>query len=209
MENETENLDSLNEENENADSEKGETNEGEPDLDALKGKIEDLSGKNKQLFERAKKAEGFEKNTEGKWIKTQKPEVKPELSELKPQLNEPDYAKIAYLNSTGISHPDDQKLVQDEAARLKLPLTDVLQMEHIKAKLEANKDDREAKAGMPKGRGQAGGKTQGDVDYWIDQKNPDGTFKTPEDPELAEKVIDARMKKEKSGKMFSDELFTK
>ena len=205
MENENETLDSLNGESstgeENADSQTGEQGE---DLDALKKVKEELSDKNKKLFERAKKAEGDLKELKAKY-----PDKKLEENLDKSQSNEPDYAKIAFLNSTGISHPDDQKLVQDEATRLKLPLTDVLQMEHIKSKLEASKDDREAKAGMPKGRGQAGSKTQGDVDYWIDQKNPDGTFKTPEDPELAEKVIDARMKKEKSGKMFSDELFTK
>ena len=205
-----ENPDSSNGENENLDSLNEETGEEEilDDPVVLKEKVNDLSGKNKQLFERAKKAEGFEKNAEGKWMKIQKPEAKPE-AELKPQSNEPDYAKIAFLEQRGLTHPDDQKLVQDEAARLKLPLTDILNMGHIKSQLETIKDQREAMAGMPKGRGKAGGgATQQDVDYWIDQKNPDGTFKTPDDPALAEKVIEARINKEKQGNKFSDELFT-
>ena len=211
MANENENADSSNGENENLDSLNEETNIGEEeiqDVDALKEKVTDLSGKNKQLFERAKKAEGFERNTEGKWVKTQKSEVKAEPSALMPQSNEPDYAKLAFLETKGIAHPDDQKLVQDEAARLKLPLTDILGMEHIKSKLESAKDQREALAGAPKGRGMASGKTQGDVDYWIDQKNPDGTYKTPDDLELGAKVIEARIKKEKQSHIFADELYS-
>jgi hypothetical protein len=169
------------------------------DVTVLKEKLNDLSGKNKQLFERAKKAEGFEKNAEGHWIKTQKPEAPPLPV---PQSNEPDYAKLAFLETKGIAHPDDQKLVQDEALRLKLPLTDILGMEHIKSKLQIAKDQREAQAGMPKGRGSASGKTQNDVDYWL------AKGETPDDQELGQKVIEARIQKEKQGNKFSDELYT-
>jgi len=172
-----------------------------------KAKAQELKGIAKRRATQLGKAKAKLGDYESNFIPKPKEEPKPQNKEI-PQSNEPDYAKIAFLSGEGVKHPDDQKLVQDEAARLKLPLTDVLQMEHIKAKLEANKDDREAKAGMPKGRGQGGGKTQGDVDFWIDQKNPDGTFKTPEDPELAEKVIEARIEKEKSQNKFSDVLYT-
>ena len=129
--------------------------------------------------------------------KEAKPQDKPVL-----QSNEPDYARLAYLETKSINHPDDQKIVQDEAVRLKLPLTDILAMEHIKSRLEANKDARNAQAGMPKGKGRSGGVTQNDVEYWLAKgETPQG------DQELAEKVIDARMGKEKQNK-FSDELYT-
>lgn len=195
MENENENLDSLNEA-------EAEPENGEPtdDVVALKEKVNELSGKNKQLFERAKKAEGFEK-VDGKWVKAQKPEPKPE-AELKPQSNEPDYAKLAFLEAKGFNHPDDQKWIQDEAARLKLPLTDILSMEHAKSHLETNKTQREAMAGMPKGRGKTGSPGQSDVDYHL----ANGT--TPDDLETAEKVINARMQKEKNQNKFSDELYS-
>lgn len=194
MENEIETLDSLNE----AEAEP-ETGEPTEDVVALKEKMNELSDKNRKLFERAKRAEGFERNDEGRWIK--KPEVKTEPPPVS-QSNEPDYAKLAYLETKGIAHPDDQKIVQDEAQRLKLPLTDVLQMEHIKSKLEAAKSQREAQAGMPKGRGSSSGKTQQDVDYWL------AKGETPDDLEMAEKVINARINKEKNTNMFSDELYT-
>ena len=195
MENENENLDSQNQEEENTDSENGENQEGEgTDLDALKQQNEKLSEQNRQLFARAKKAEGFTQDKDGNWIKPEKKE--PKATPKNSQPNEPDYAKIAWFNSMNITHADDQKIVLEEAERLKLPLTDVLSMEHIKAKLETNKDQREAAAGMPKGKGNRGGTPQSDVDYWL------AKGETPDDLELAEKVIDARMKKDPSNQMF-------
>jgi hypothetical protein len=194
MENEIENGDSLNAE---TDEQELESDSSLEDVSALKEKVDELSGKNRQLFERAKKAEGFEKNNEGHWVKTQRPDLLP-----KPQSNEPDYAKIAFLETKGFNHPDDQKWIQDEANRLKLPLTDILQMEHAKSKLQIAKDQRESQAGMPKGRGSASGKTQNDIDYWL------AKGETPDDQELGQKVIEARIQKEKQGSKFSDELYT-
>lgn len=194
MSDETENTDSLNGEND--------VEVQTEDVNALKEKLAEVTGKNKQLFERAKKAEGFEKNDEGHWVKAQKPEEKKPETLLKPEPNEPDYAtKLAvkaFLKSEGISHPDDQKWVQDEAARLKMNPDEILMMEHVKSHLETNKTQREAIAGNPKGEGRAGGKSQDDVAFHLAQ----GT--TPEDLELAEKVIDARMKQDTSTRMFGD-----
>lgn len=118
------------------------------------------------------------------------------------QPSEPDYAKLGFLNSVQVSHPDDQKLVLDEATRLKLPLSDVLQMEHIKGKLEASKNQREAQEGMPNGSGRKGGANKGDVDYYL--AHPD---EVPTDLELHNKVIDARMKKIEDGSRFSEVPF--
>ena len=116
--------------------------------------------------------------------------------------NEPDYAKEAYLETKGYSHPDDKKIIYDEAQRLKMPLGDVIGMEHIKARLASVKDQREAQAGMPKGKGSAGGYTQQDVDYWL------AKGETPDDQALAEKVISARIKQETDRSKFSDTLYT-
>ncbi|MEK9207265.1 MAG: hypothetical protein AAB922_02205 [Patescibacteria group bacterium] len=112
-----------------------------------------------------------------------------------------DYGRLAFLNSVQVTHPDDQKIIMDEASRLKLPLTDVFQMEHIKTRLTANKDEREAKAGMPRGSNRSGGSTPQDIDYHLAK----GT--TPDDQELAEKVVEARMKREEQRGKFSDMLY--
>lgn len=127
----------------------------------------------------------------------QKKEIK-----IESKSSEPDYAKLAFLEQRGLTNPDDQKMVQEEAERLKMPLTDILGMEHIKSKLNSAKEQREAENGMPKGRGRGSGKTQQDVDYWL------AKGETPDDLELANKVIDARMAKEKQGSKFADELYT-
>ena len=121
------------------------------------------------------------------------------------QSNEPDYGRIAYLNSEGINHSDDQKVVLDEANRLKLPLTEVRAMEHVKSRLQANKDQREAVAGSTiKGGSRAGGNTKHDVDYWLNK----GGDERPDDPELARKVLNAKMAKQASTNKFSDMMYS-
>ena len=196
MDNENENSDSLNGENEDADSQNGENQEEKINLDVLQKEKTELSEKNKQLFERAKKSETETKELREQ-IKKLSNSSKGESS--KDESNEPDYGRLAFLQAKGIDNPDDIKIVQDEASRLKLPLTDVLGMEHIQSKLRTNKEEREAKAGMPKGSGRSGGSSQHDVDYWL------AKGETPDDQELAEKVVDARITKEKNQK-FADDL---
>ena len=105
------------------------------------------------------------------------------------QPNEPDYSKIAFLNSIDVKHPDDQKLVMDEANRLKLPLNDIANMEHVKARLADASSKRDTQAGMPNRTGRTGGTVGKDVQFFLE--NPD---QVPSDSEMHNKVIDARMK---------------
>lgn len=128
-----------------------------------------------------------------KEVKTYKKET-----ETPKESNEPDYARLAYLASQRVDHMDDQRLVLDEANRLKLPLTDVLNMEHIKARLEANRNQRTAESGAPTGTGRKGGAGKGDVDYYL--AHPD---EVPTDLKLHNEVIDARIKRETENNMFS------
>ena len=208
MENENlETLDSLNPENENADSSNGESDNGEPDLEVLKQQTVELTDKNRKLFARAKdgeeakkflKEQGFERK-DNKWLKPEPP--KP----LEKPSNEPDERldKLT-LKSEGITHSDDIKLVLDEAKRLKLPVDEVANMEHIKSKLTSAKEQREAEAGMPAGSGKSSGGSKNTVEYWKDRKDKDGNYETPSDPKLANEVIDARIKGHQDNKMFDD-----
>jgi len=163
-----------------------------------------------QQIKRLRKERDTYKAQKAHWKKKAeaKVEEKPKAKAKEEKSNEPDYAKLAFLKGEKVDNSDDIKLVLDEAERLKLPLTDILNMKHIKSQLKDNKDQREAEGGSPKGKGKSGGSASSEVDYWIDKKNPDGTYKTPEDQELAGKVINARIKKEESKNMFSEELFT-
>ena len=197
MPNIIETIDSLNDENASEIKEQ------------LKAEADALNKSNKQLYTRAKKAEGFEYDKSKKeWFKKE-PEKKEEKKEpeAKEKSNEPDYARLAFLEQRGITNPDDQKMVADEAERLKMPLTDILNFDHIKAKLKDAKDQREAEEGMPKGRGKPGGTTKQDVNYWVDKRDKNGKYATPDDLELANKVIDARIKKQEADNKFSDKLY--
>lgn len=148
------------------------------------------------------RAEKAEKELKAFRAQQQKTETETPTKE-ETKSNEPDYAKEAFLEQRGVEHPDDKKIVYDEAKRLNLPLTDVLGMEHIKSKLKSSKTQREAESGMPSGGGKGGsGATKNTVEYWIDKRNADGTYQTPEDVELANKVISARMKSESNKSMF-------
>lgn len=192
MEENKEDLDSQNQESDENQNEEDTSQKSEELSQEQIAELKEKAEVSSQNFERAKKSE-----TEVKELREQLKKLSGKTEEIidnKP--SEPDYAKLAFLKAEGVIHPDDQKIVQDEAARLKLPLTDVLQMQHIKGQLETNKTERETAAGMPKGRGQAGGTTQNDVDYWL------AKGETPDDLELAEKVINARMAKDDSQKMF-------
>lgn len=133
-----------------------------------------------------------------KEVKTYKKETEAPQKE----SSEPDYARLAYLASQRVDHMDDQRLVMEEANRLKLPLTDVLNMEHIKARLEANRNQRTAESGAPTGSGRKGGTGKGDVDYYL--THPD---EVPSDLKLHNEVIDARINREKEGSMFSQVPF--
>ena len=167
-----------------------------------------LDKNNKQLYTRAKKAEGFEQDKETKeWIKKEEKPPEKKLEANKSNSEEPDYGRLAFLKGENVTHPDDQKIVMDEASRLKLPLTDILQMVHIKSKLKDAKDQRDVETGSSKGKGRSGSNTRSEVDYWINKKKTDGSFDTPDDQELAEKVIDARIKNDKNSSKFSKELF--
>lgn len=133
-----------------------------------------------------------------KEVKTYKKEVEAPHKE----SNEPDYARLAYLEAKQINNPDDQRMLIEEANRLKLPLTDVMNMEHMKARLEANQNQRIAENGAPNGTGRKGGTGKGDVDYYL--AHPD---EVPPSLDLHNQVIDARIKRETDNNMFSQVPF--
>ena len=156
---------------------------------------------------RAEKAERELKELKAE-TQTPKKEVETETPKKEEQSNDPDYAKLAFLEGKGIKHPDDQKIVQDEASRLKLPLTDILGMEHIKGKLKNAKDQREAEDGMPDGGGKPGGGSKGSVEHWVNKKNKDGSYALSGNLELDSKIIDARTKQHVESNKFSEELYS-
>lgn len=109
-----------------------------------------------------------------------------------------------FLKSEGIDHPDDQEMVLKEAKRLKLQVDELVGEDYIKSRLKDAKDQRSAQESMPKGNQPSGGEGRSQIDYWIDRKNKDGSFQNPKDPELHQKVINARMERDKKDQMFDE-----
>lgn len=148
--------------------------------------------------QRGKKLKEAEKVKAEKETKKEQPQEQDKAL----QLEDP-YGPVSrlWLKSEDITHPDDQKVVMDEAFRLKMSVEEVAQMQHIKSKIQGQQDERAVQAAMPKGAKRTGKATPNTVEYHLAK----GT--TPDDQELAEKVIEARMRRETSNQ-FSDELFT-
>ena len=146
---------------------------------------------------RAEKAEAKLKNADAT-------KEKPKTPKNEGESDEPNYDKLAYLEVKGVTNSDDQKVVKDEAKRLNLPLTEILEMEHIKGKLKTAKEQREAENSMPDKSGKSGVDSKGTVEHWVDKKNEDGSLATPKDIKLANEVIDARMNQSSDNKMFDD-----
>lgn len=189
--------------NENMDEQESLNPEGE------QGTLEPEIGSD--VVEKLTKAEELAKNQK---IRAEKAEA--ELKRLKAESakpneiksNEPDERidKLT-LRSEGITNPDDQKIVLDEAKRLKLPVEEVASMEHIKSRLKTAQAQREAESGMPEGKGKAGGSSKNTVEYWMNKTKSDGTYDTPDDLELANEVINARIKQHEKQNTFSDEMY--
>jgi len=158
-------------------------------------------GRNQKI--RAEKAEKEYKTLKAKMGESETPKKEEQSNE----TNSSERIDKLTLKSEGITHSDDVKIVLTEAKRLKLPVEEVAGMEHIKAKLKTAKEQREAESGMPTGSGKPSGTTKNSVEHWVDKKNSDGSYATPDDLELAEKVIDARIKKDNASNQFADGLY--
>lgn len=157
---------------------------------------------------KAKEYEGRLKRAETK-LKKQEEAPKPETPEnIDNKSGEPNYYNSlmvkTFLKSEGIDHPDDQEMVLKEAKRLKLQVDELVGEDYIKSRLKDAKDQRSAQESMPKGNQPSGGEGRSQIDYWIDRKNKDGSFQNPKDPELHQKVINARMERDKKDQMFDE-----
>ncbi len=184
MEENFENIDSKNDENIKT-TQTEETSTATPNDEVVK-----LTETNKQLFERAKKAEQQLKELKNKTVpESQQPIDIDRLDRLE-------------LKASNIENPDDQKFIIDTAKRLKLDVTEVINDEFIQGKLKANREAREARAGLPSGTRRGDGVGRSDVEYFL--ANPD---KRPDDQALAEKVLSAKQAQIANAGRFSDTMY--
>lgn len=178
--NNSENLDSLNEDTDQAEDLENDLEDAEGDSPEMAA----LKEKNRQLFERAKKAEGFEKNADGKWVKKAKPAAP--ATPTKPQPAEsgqaPDLDKLLdeklekrELDSLDIS--DELKQEVQAYARLKgMTVKKALESDYVKFQISRQeKIERADKASI-------GGTRKATTKKDYSEVNPTTDFdlKTPE-----------------------------
>ena len=161
----------------------------------------DWKAKALEAQETAKKLQGMAKRFKTKVDK---------LAQPKPAANEPntpatqtkgfDYAQKAYLKASGIQADefDFVKEVMDGTG--KSDIDAVLGSKYFQAELKERREVNTTAEATPTGTKRAGNQTRNDVDYWL------AKGETPKDnPELARKVVNARIAAAKTKSQFSDE----
>lgn len=141
----------------------------------------------------------WKKKAESKGDKPKEKQTKPNESDKSDRALET--AQRALLNSAGFKASEQQDYIFEQAERLKADVSEIIGDDYHQSKLKAIKDKIDTKGSMPKGGGKGGGGASDSVDYWIAKDE------LPEDQELAEKVIEAKMKKQKSKNQFSDTMY--
>lgn len=105
----------------------------------------------------------------------------------------------AVLRVEKITAEDEVGLVQDIMKESGKTLEQVLESKYFQSELKEMRESKATKEATPDGTKRSGQSPRTEVDYWI------AKGELPKDnPELARKVVNAKMEKVKSGHQFSD-----
>ena len=176
MENEIENLDSLNEGTENLDSQNEEALEA-ADVEALKEKAKKLEEQNKQLFERAKKAEQEAKKN------------KPAGGEEPPKKEEYSLEDTVAIITDKVTEKDDIEIVKKFAKLENISIAEALKSPIVKTILSTKAEERKTAQATNTGGGRKGSsKVTGDE---MIERALQGQM--PEDDEGIKNLAEARL----------------
>jgi len=155
----------------------------------------------------AQKNQGIAKRFQTKFAKTQqeleeakkakpKKKLKPDI---KPDADKLDYAQKAFLLANGIKGEDEQKLAFDVLKRLG-DLDLVVEDEFFMFKLKELREARAINDATPPSDGsRPSSSPKDDVGYWVAK----GELPPVDQPELRQKVVNAKMKAQSDGSPFS------
>lgn len=130
----------------------------------------------------------------------------PELSGDKPnkkgkKSDELDYGQKAFLIASGIKDAEDMNLVKTIMADTGKSLDEVIGSKYFLAELKEQQEARATTAATPPGSKRAGASASNTVEYWLAKgENPPNT---PENRELRQKVLNARIAKERDSGIFT------
>ncbi len=125
--------------------------------------------------------------------KNKKPEAKTSNSD------ELDYGQKAFLMSNGVKGTEEVKLVKTIMANTGKSLDDVLESKYFQAELKEMRDNEASANAIPSKGKRAGQVAVDSVDYWLAK----GELPPASERELRQKVVNARIGKEKNTNVFS------
>jgi len=108
------------------------------------------------------------------------------------------------LRQEGIKSADELQLVEDYRRESGKSLEDILESRVFKAELKDLRDLAASKDATPSGTKRSGQSPRDEVDYWI------AKGELPKDnPELARKVVNAKIQKDQNKNQFADQAVIK
>ena len=113
--------------------------------------------------------------------------------------NEPDYAKLAYLEQKGITSDEDIAWVEAAAKDSGKSLRELFGSNWFKAELKERQEAAASKEAIPSGSKRSANSTRDTVEYWIAK----GEL-PKDDPELARKVVAEKRKQASNKSMFAE-----
>ncbi len=103
---------------------------------------------------------------------------------LEEKKNEPDYAKLAYLEQKGVTSDEDIEWVEQQAKDSGKSLRELFGNKYFQAELKERRDAEATKDAIPSGSKRSTNSTKDSIEYWI------AKGELPKDnPELARKVV--------------------
>ena len=115
-----------------------------------------------------------------------------------------DYAEMSYLISKGIEESEFD-FVLDRVKDSGKSLKDLIKADWFQSELKGEREVKATKEAIPTGSNRSVSTLTTETDYWIDKKDDKGKPVLPKDRELARKVVNERIKIDKSKSKFTDD----
>ena len=129
--------------------------------------------------------------------KTQESEATPPQEKKK---EGPDYAKLAYLETKGVTDEEDIAYIENLEKNSGKNLKELFTANWFQADLKERKEAREAKTAIPQGSRRSSGKPADEIGYY----QAKGEMPPKDKPELQRAYVNAKIKADSSGSKFSD-----
>ena len=133
-------------------------------------------------------------------LKLKNAERKGEDNANKAKQNEPDYAKLAYLEGKGITSDEDIAWAEQAAQDSGKSLRELFGAKWFQAELKERREETASKEAIPSGSKRSANATRDTVDYWIAK----GELPPANQRDLREKVVAQKRKIAAQGNQFSE-----